>query len=128
MKTIIDLFEESVNKFSNNPFLWEKESSEFQSISYKESRDEVYRLAAGLLSLGVKKNDKIALLSEGRRLWVLSELAILYTGAINIPLSIKLDGPDLQFRLEHSETSIILVSGTREVAPSQKNHLPRQKG
>lgn len=113
MKTIIDLFEESVNRFPNNPYIWEKEENEFKSISYKETKDEVYRLAAGLLSLGVKKDDRIALLSEGRKLWVLSELAILYTGAVNIPLSIKLEGPDLQFRLEHSETSIIIVSGNQ---------------
>ena len=61
MKTIIDLFEESVSKFPNNPYIWEKETSEFKALTYKESRDEVYRLAAGLLSLGVKKDDKIAL-------------------------------------------------------------------
>jgi len=113
MKTIIDLFEESVNKFPNNPYIWEKETSEFKALTYKESRDEVYRLAAGLLSLGVKRGDKIALLSEGRKLWVLSELAILYTGSVNVPLSIKLDGPDLHFRLEHSETSLVFVSGNQ---------------
>ncbi|RPH30993.1 MAG: long-chain fatty acid--CoA ligase [Bacteroidales bacterium] len=128
MKTIIDLFEESVNKFFNNPFIWEKENNEFKATSYKESREEVYRLAAGLLSLGVKKNDKIALLSEGRKLWVLSELAILYTGAINIPLSIKLDGPDLLFRLEHSETSIIFVSGNQSLKiESIREKLPLVK-
>ncbi len=113
MKTIIDLFEESVNRFSDNPFIWEKTNEEFKPTSYKESREEVYRLAAGLISIGVKKNDKIALLSEGRKLWVLSELAILYTGSVNIPLSIKLEGPDLQFRLDHSETTIIIVSGNQ---------------
>lgn len=113
MKTIIDLFEESVNKFPNNPYIWEKENSEFKSTSYRDSREEVYRLAAGLLSLGVKRDDKIALLSEGRKLWVLSELAILYTGSVNVPLSIKLEGPDLLFRLEHSETTIIFVSGNQ---------------
>lgn len=113
MKTIIDLFEESVGKFPNNPFIWEKETNEFKATSYKETHDEVLRLAAGLMSLGVKKGDKIALLSEGRKLWVISELAILYTGAVNIPLSIKLEGSDLHFRLEHSESTIIFVSGNQ---------------
>lgn len=113
MKTIIDLFEESVSKYTNNPYIWEKETNEYKALTYGETRDEVYRLAAGLLSLGVSKGDKIALLSEGRKLWVLSELAILYTGSVNIPLSIKLEGPDLQFRLEHSETTIIFVSGNQ---------------
>ncbi len=113
MTTIIDLFEQSVDKYSANPYLWEKHSGHFSSTTYEQTRNEVYRLACGLLSLGVKDNDTIALLSEGRNLWVISELAILYTGAINVPLSIKLDGPDLYFRLEHSETSIIFVSGNQ---------------
>ncbi|NVO12192.1 MAG: AMP-binding protein [Bacteroidales bacterium] len=110
MKTIIDLFEESVSKYPNNPYIWEKEANEYKATSYEETRNEVHRLAAGLLSLGIKKGDKIALLSEGRKLWIISELAILYTGSVNIPLSIKLEGADLLFRLEHSESTIIFVS------------------
>ena len=111
MKTIIDLFEESVSKFSGNPYIWEKLTDRYEPITYAQTRTEVYRLAAGLLSLGVKKNDKIALLSEGRKLWVISELGILYTGAVNVPLSIKLEGNDLLFRIVHSETSMVIVSG-----------------
>lgn len=111
MKTIIDLFEESVSKFSDNPYIWEKVTDKYEPTSYTQTRTEVYRLAAGLLSLGVKKDDKIALLSEGRKLWVISELGILYTGAVNVPLSVKLEGNDLLFRLVHSETSMIFVSG-----------------
>ncbi|HPE18686.1 MAG TPA: AMP-binding protein [Tenuifilaceae bacterium] len=113
MKTIIELFEESVARYSGNPYIWEKTNDKFESASYCETKDEVYRLAAGLISLGVKKDDKIALLSEGRKHWIITELAILYTGAVNVPLSIKLEGPDLHFRLEHSETSIIFVSGVQ---------------
>lgn len=128
MKTIIDLFEESVGKFSQNPYLWEKVDNTFESTSYQETKNEVYRLAAGLISLGVKNNDTIALLSEGRNLWVISELGILYTGAINVPLSIKLESTDLLFRLVHSDTSIVMVSGNQ--APKVRaiqNQLPLVK-
>ncbi len=113
MKTIINLFEESVKKFSNNPYIWEKEHESFKATTYTETQKEVYELAAGLLSIGIKKYDKIALLSEGRKYWVITELAILYTGAVNVPLSIKLDGPDLFFRLEHSETKLLFVSASQ---------------
>ncbi|MFP4556014.1 MAG: AMP-dependent synthetase/ligase [Bacteroidales bacterium] len=113
MKTIINLFEDSVSKYASNPYLWEKKGDEFESISYNETKTEVQKMAAGLISLGVKNNDTISLLSEGRMYWVISELAILYTGAINVPLSIKLDGPDLKFRIAHSESSIIVVSGNQ---------------
>ncbi|VBB48292.1 AMP-dependent synthetase and ligase [uncultured Paludibacter sp.] len=110
--TIIDLLNESAEKFSKNPFLWEKTKDKFEPTTYLETKQQTHILAAGLISLGVKPGDKAALLSEGRNAWILGELAILHAGAINVPLSIKLEeSNDLIFRLIHSESQYILVSG-----------------
>jgi long-chain acyl-CoA synthetase len=110
--TIIDLLNKSVDKYAHNPFLWEKTGTEFISTSYLESKIQAHLLAAGLLSLGVKTGEKIALLSEGRNAWIIGELGVLLTGAVNVPLSIKLEeSNDLVFRIVHSESSYILVSG-----------------
>ena len=113
MTTIINLFENSVSKYTNNNFLWEKKNDKYQPTTYKETLEQVQVYAAGLLSLGIKKEDRVALLSEGRNYWVTSELAILYTGAVNVPLSIKLEESDLKFRLEHSGTKAIIVSNNQ---------------
>ncbi|WP_461634203.1 AMP-dependent synthetase/ligase [Labilibaculum euxinus] len=111
MKTIIQLFENSVDLFGENPFLWEKTNSDYQSVSYQSLYDEVQLFAAGLFSLGIQKADRIGLLSEGRNAWVLSELGILFAGAVNVPLSVKLDAQnELKFRLKHSEARIVVVS------------------
>jgi len=113
-KTIINLLEESVDKFGNNTFLWEKKTTVFEPITYSETKEQVYRLAAGLMQMGVRAGDKIALLSEGRNDWIIGELGILYTGAANVPLSIKLEeSNDLIFRLQHSESRYIIVSGNQ---------------
>ena len=110
--TIIDLLNLSVEKYAENPFLWEKVTTEFVSTTYAETKQQVQILAAGLLQLGVKKGDKIALLSEGRNAWIIGELGILHVGAVNVPLSIKLEeSNDLIFRLIHSEAKYIFVSG-----------------
>ena len=126
MKTIIDLFEQSVNKYSSNTFLWEKKTSKFEPLTYEETRKKVYRLAAGLISAGVKPGEKAALLSEGRNDWIIGELGILFTGAVNVPLSIKLEEKnDLIFRLNHSETKYIMVSaGQLKKIRQIINHLP----
>jgi long-chain acyl-CoA synthetase len=129
MTTIIDLFEKSVEAFANNPFLWEKKTNKYESLTYKQVLDQTERLAAGLLSINTKKDDRIALLSEGRNYWVMSELAILYTGAVNVPLSVKLDaGLDLKFRLKHSGTKMIIVSNAQAPKIKQiKKDLPELK-
>ena len=112
-KTLVDLFEESVRLYSNNTFLLEKTDKKegFKPTTYKQVQEQVYRLGAGLQSLGVEKGDNMALLSEGRNLWVIGELAMFYAGAVNVPLSIKLEeSNDLLFRLIHGDVKYIMVS------------------
>jgi len=112
--TIIDFLNESVEKYANNPFLWEKSDKCYQPTSYLETKEQSQILAAGLIKLGVKPGDKIAMLSEGRNAWIIGELGILHAGAINVPLSIKLEeSNDLIFRLIHSEATYIFVSGNQ---------------
>jgi long-chain acyl-CoA synthetase len=112
--TIIDLLNESVEKYASNPFLWEKTQQTYLSTSYAETKQLCHQAAAGLMALGVQKDQKIALLSEGRNAWIIGELAILHVGAVNVPLSIKLEeSNDLIFRLKHSESAYLLVSGTQ---------------
>ena len=113
-KTLVDLFEESVRKYPNNTFLLEKTDKVFEPTTYAEVKDKVYQLGAGLQALGVKKGDNMALLSEGRNMWVIGELAMFYAGASNVPLSIKLEeSNDLMFRLLHGDVKYIMVSGTQ---------------
>ena len=113
-KTIIDLFENSVKQYPDNPFLWEKTKDAFEPTTYKEVQQQVYAAGAGLIALGVKKGDNMALLSEGRNAWIIGELAMFYAGATNVPLSIKLEeANDLLFRLVHADVKYILVSGNQ---------------
>jgi long-chain acyl-CoA synthetase len=116
MKTIIDLLENSAQKYPNNPYILEKKTDTYEAITYKETKEQVYKVAAGMMALGIKKGDRIALLSESRTDWVISELGVIYTGAISVPLSILLkESADLKFRLEHSESRWLIVSGNQSV-------------
>jgi len=111
MKTIPELLESSAQKYGDNPYLLEKKADRYEAITYKETREQTYKMAAGLLALGIKKGDRVALLSESRTDWVISELGILHAGAISVPLSILLkEGADLKFRLDHSGSRWIIVS------------------
>ena len=113
-KTLVDLFEESVRNYPNNTFLLEKTGKKFEPTTYTQVKEKVYQLGAGLQALGVKKGDNMALLSEGRNMWVIGELAMFYAGAVNVPLSIKLEeSNDLMFRLVHGDVKFVMVSGTQ---------------
>ncbi len=111
MKTIVELLENSAQKYADNPYILEKKTDRYEALTYRETRDEAYKVAAGLLALGVQNGDRIALISESRTDWVISELGILHAGAICVPLSILLkEGSDLKFRLDHSGSKCVIVS------------------
>ena len=125
-RTIPNLFEESVKKFYNNPLMWQKSDGSYNSISYSEMKEFVYLFGCGMLSLKLQKGDRVTLLSEGRNEWVMSELAVLYCGAVNVPVSVKIDElNDLKFRIAHSESKFVIVSQNHlEKIRKIKNDLP----
>jgi long-chain acyl-CoA synthetase len=111
--TIIDFVEKYVARYSENPFLWEKnlDTNQWEPTTYAETLRKAKRIAAGLMALGVEKGDKISYLSEGRDMWVIGELGVLFAGAVNVPLSIKLEETnDLVFRVKHSDSKYVITS------------------
>lgn len=111
MRTLVQLFEDCVAKYSENVFLLEKKNNKYMGATFKEVREKVLQFAAGLISLGIQKGDRIALVSEGRNDWIFSELGILYAGAVNVPLSVKLtESSELKFRIVHSGARFVIAS------------------
>ncbi len=110
-RTIIDLFEESVSKYSNNTFMLEKVHDRFEPTTYAQTKEAALEFGAGLRVLGLKKGDNASILSEGRNMWIIAELGLFYAGGVNVPLSIKLEeSNDLLFRLIHADVALIMVS------------------
>lgn len=110
--TIIDFVERYTHQFAEHTFLREKVDGKWVETTFAQTREKAYCIGAGLMALGVQKGDRVALLSEGRNMWVIGELGILYAGGVNVPLSIKLEeSNDLLFRLQHSDARFAIVSG-----------------
>ncbi len=112
--TIIDFVEKYTRQFAHHPYLREKVGGKWTEITQEQTRERAYCIGAGLMTLGLEKGDKIALLSESRAMWILAELGALYAGAIDVPLSVNLgEGADLIFRINHSDSQWIFVSANQ---------------
>ena len=112
--TIIDFVEQYTAKYGDETFLREKVDGVWKETSFNTTREEAHILAAGFMSMGLEKGDKVALISEGRNYWIFSELGILYAGAVNVPLSFKLEpDTDLTFRINHSDARFVIASQTQ---------------
>ncbi len=114
MKSLVQFFEENVDKYTQSPYMWEKRDGKYQPTTYGELREQVHQFAAGLKSMGIEKGDRLTLLAEGRTWWVVAEMGMFYLGAINVPISIQLNEPaDLSFRIKHSESRMVVVSSSQ---------------
>ncbi len=112
--TLIQFVEKYCSKYEGNTFLREKVDGIWTETTFGQTRKEAYRVGAGLMSIGLEKGDKVALLSEGRNLWIIGELGLLYAGGVSVPLSVGLSEAELLFRIQHSQARYIIVS---------RNHL-----
>jgi long-chain acyl-CoA synthetase len=113
-RTLPRLFEDSVAKYPDNVLMWEKTGDAYSGTNYREMRERVRAFAAGLMDLGLAKGDRVALISEGRNDWVMSELGIFYAGGVDVPVSVKIEElADLKFRLSHSGCRMAIVSASQ---------------
>lgn len=87
-----------------------KDAGSYKSISFKEAADWVKKIAGGLISLGIERGDKIALLSENRFEWAFIDYAILSIGAVNIPIYPSLLPNQIEYLLKDSEAKVLIVS------------------
>lgn len=111
-KTIIGLLNETVEKYGENPYLYEAlQNIEYTALTFREVKELAIRFAAGLMEMGVEGGERVALMSEGKSNWVIGELGVLHAGAVCVPLSVKLDTEqDITFRINHSDSVMVLAS------------------
>ncbi|MBK9292533.1 MAG: AMP-binding protein [Bacteroidetes bacterium] len=109
-RNVIHLLRQAAEKFATTPYLNDKTDEGWKGISFGETFAKAQQFASALLELGLGKDDKVALLAEGRSSWVIAEYGLLMAGCINVPLSIKLLPEEIVFRLSHAGCKAIILS------------------
>src|SRR5499427_6673165 len=82
----------------------------WESLSSERARADVESLALGLAALGVRRGDRVALLSENRYEWAVTDLATLGQGAVTVPIYPTLTAPQCRYILDNAEARVCVVS------------------
>ena len=77
--------------------------------TWKEVAGEVRKMAAYLQTLDLPANSKVGILSKNCAHWIMSDLAIMMSGNISVPLYPNLNSETLEKILKHSETKVLFV-------------------
>ncbi|WP_158838023.1 AMP-dependent synthetase/ligase [Polaribacter sp. L3A8] len=88
-----------------------KINGSWKSITTQEYVDQANQISRGLINLGIKPNDKIAVISSTNRTeWNILDIGILQTGAQNVPIYPTISEEDYAYILNHSESIYCFVS------------------
>ena len=104
---------ESFRRNNKSDALAHKLGDVWHKISGPEAIDRIRRIAMGLSSLGVKAGDRIAIISENRPEWSLTDIAILSLRAVNVPIYTTQAVEQIRFILENSGAKMLCVSGKK---------------
>ncbi len=108
---LFDIPYRQLEKFPTENMFVTKRNDEWQGISTQEFLDEVNRCSKGLVSMGVKPGDKIALVSPNRVEWNIMDIAIQQTGAIVVPVYPNISEHDYVYIFNDAGISYAFVGG-----------------
>ncbi|MDD8031257.1 MAG: long-chain fatty acid--CoA ligase [Acidobacteriota bacterium] len=110
VETLAQLFLNTVKSYRKDDLMLYKKEGQYTPISTEEFEKKVISLALGLNQLGLKKGDKLAILSENSPDWVMTDFAAICQGALTVPIYTSLTAQQVEYILQDSDTSIVVVS------------------
>lgn len=120
-KRLFDFPHFQLENFNLEKALVTKYEGEWKAISSKEYVDQANKISRGLLKLGVKPGDKVALISTNNRTeWNVMDIGIMQIGAIDVPVYPTISAEEYEYVLNHSESTYCFVSDV-EVLEKVKN-------
>ena len=108
--TLTKRLKEVSSKYSDLPALYSKDSSgEFQVTRHADFYREVEAAGAGFFQAGVKRGDHVGIISDNRREWIISDLALMGLGAADVPRGSDSTALEISFILKHADCRIVIA-------------------
>ena len=126
VRTIADLPFHAMGRFQKPLVMGRVRGGEVQGISSKELFEQVRDLSLGLSALGMGRGDRVALVSESRPEWILTDLAVTAAGAVTVPIYPTLSAAQARYILQDSGARIAVVSTRAQLNKIQeiRHQLP----
>jgi long-chain acyl-CoA synthetase len=115
LKSVPALFKRNATTLANAPAYREKELGIWQTWSWSQAHEEVQALALGLLQLGVKKGDFIAIIGHNRPCMYWSMVAAQSVGAVPVPLYEDAVAEEMVYVLSHCSARFVIAADQEQV-------------
>jgi long-chain acyl-CoA synthetase len=110
--TIPEMFHKITEKYgsSGRSVLMHKVEGAYRGIGYNELRERVELFACGLASLGIRKGDRVGIISENRPEWIITDLAAVTLGAVDVPLYPTMTAKQIEYIFNDAGVKVAVVS------------------
>ena len=113
--TINQMVQNTIQQYGSKTALSHKVDKKYQDISYATLAERIKDFCLGLTELGLQKEDRVALLSENRPEWAITDLATLASGGVTVPMFSTLTSAQVKYIVRDSEAKILCVSSERQL-------------
>jgi long-chain acyl-CoA synthetase len=112
--TLVDVFNRVARKHKRPDTLNYKSGGQWVSLSSDEMLARMKHIAAGLYAMGARRGDRVALLSESRVEWTLTDAGSIFAGAIDVPIYPTLTPPQVRYILNDSGACILFLANRQK--------------
>jgi long-chain acyl-CoA synthetase len=115
-ETVAHLFRDRVAKSPHAEAFRFAEDDSWSSVTWTQVRERAYRLAAGLVALGVRPEDRVAIASSTRYEWALTDLAVMCAGGATTTIYPTTIAPDVAYILANSGSVVVFAEDDDQIA------------
>lgn len=120
--TFPQLLDDNQRQYGGRVAFQQKLGREWQRISHADVHRRAHELAAGLVSLGLRQGDRVAIVGENSIDWVLAYYAVVIAGGVGVPLYYDLKPSEIAEMVERSDARLAFVSA--KALPKFERSLP----
>lgn len=114
-KTIVEVLRNRVKKYGDRLYVEKKQNGSWEGATWNQYYERARAAGLGLYELGIRKGDRISILSENRLEWLYADMGGLGIGACVIPIYPSLPADEVEFILENSDSRVVIVENKAQL-------------
>lgn len=120
------IFRVQARKYGDRLAVEKRLQGKWQGCTWNEYYSAAREIGLGLYSLGVRKGDRVAILSQNRLEWVMSDMGIMGIGACTVPIYATLPAEEVAYIISNSESKVYIAENSvaLEKALEKKDECP----
>ncbi len=113
VETLFTFLIQCIRQYSGNDAYVYNAGGEEHRVTYGKLFEDVLLLAKGFRRHGVRRGDKVMLLSDNRYAWIVTDLALMSFGGVSVPRGSDTPTQELEFIVEHSESCFLVLESDK---------------